>query len=285
MNEFFKICICYHKPAFLFKQSCFLPIWCGKAVANAVSKEGTALSEQQIRWMEENCIGDDTGDNISKENRKYSEATALYWVWKNYEKTGNPKYIGFMQYRRYFLFGADNFKGALADCSNQIYIDAMPKNYAETMGLNCYQIESILKNYDGIVACNDTKQSIRFYNEHHFSQDIKYYNKTLEIIDKDWQKIAPCAHQYEHETYHSWSQCFVVSKEVFFDYCTFLFDVLKKLDEVYNDDYQHLSVEQQRILGYAAENLWGIYWRYLTNKGLKFKCVPLVFNNNPFIKV
>ena len=285
MNELFKICICYHRPAFLFKQSCFLPMWSGKAVANTVSKEGTALSEKQIRWMEKNCIGDDTGDNISKQNRKYSEITALYWVWKNYEKTGNPKYIGFMQYRRHFLLSADNLNGIFPDNSNQIYIDNIPENYPQIIGMTPPQITSILENYDGIVACNKTKQSIRFYNEHHFSQDIKYYNKTLEIIDNDWQKIASAAHQYEHETYHSWSQCFVVSKKVFFDYCTFLFDVLKKLDALYKDDYQHLNIEQQRILGYAAENLWGIYWRYLTNKGLKFKCVPLVFNNNSFIEV
>lgn len=283
MKKNLKICVCYHRPAFIFDEECFVPMWSGKDVAHEISKEGSALSEEQIDWMEQHCIGDNTGDNISKENRKYSEITVLYWVWKNYEKIGNPNYIGFMQYRRHFLLKGNSFDGIKADNFNQIYIDKIPNNYAKEIGLTEENILSILKNHDGIVACNDTKQSIRNYNETHFSQDIKYYNKTLEIIDTSWQKIAPAAHRYERETYHSWSQCFVVKKEIFFEYCEFLFDVLKKLDDFCKDDYQKLSIEQQRILGYAAENLWGIYWRYLTDKGLKFKCVPLIVNKNPFI--
>lgn len=285
MSETLKICVCYHRPAFLFNEDFILPMWSGKDVANTVSKEGSALSEKQKNWMEKHCTGDNTGDNISKENRKYSEITVLYWVWKNYEKIGNPEYIGFMQYRRHFLLNGTNFLGLFPDNFNQIYIESIPQNYSEQIGLKKENILRILQKYDGIVACNDTKQSIRFYNENHFSQDIKYYNKTLEIIDKDWPQISSAAHQYEKETYHSWSQCFVIKKEYFFDYCAFLFDVLKKLDAFCKDDYQNLSVEQQRILGYAAENMWGIYWRYLTNKGLKFMCVPLVVNNNPFIEV
>ena len=285
MTETVKICVCYHRPAFVFKEKCFVPMWSGKDVAHKISKEGSALSEKQINWMESHCIGDNTGDNISKHNRKYSEITVLYWVWKNYDKINNPDYIGFMQYRRHFLLNGNTFEGTAADTSNQIYIDKRPDNYVEKIGLTEEKILSVLDNYDGIAACNDTKQSIRSYNETHFSQDIKYYNKTLEIIDKDWPEIAPAAHQYEKETYHSWSQCFVIKKETFFKYCDFLFDVLQKLDDFCKDDYKKLSIEQQRILGYAAENLWGIYWRYLTNSGMRFKCVPLVVNNNPFIEI
>lgn len=48
-------------------------------------------------------IGDDTGDNISALNDSYNEMTALYWAWKNYDKLGNPDYIGLMHYRRHFV--------------------------------------------------------------------------------------------------------------------------------------------------------------------------------------
>lgn len=39
------------------------------------------------------------------------------------------------------------------------------------------------------------------------------------------------------------------------------------------------------ILRYATEGLWGIYWRYLTNKGVNFKNVSLIVNKNPLIDV
>lgn len=283
MNEHFKICVCYHRPAFLFDENYIVPMWAGKDVANTISKEGFALSEKQKEWMEKHCAGDNTGDNISNENRKYSEITVLYWVWKNYEKIGNPQYIGFMQYRRHFLLKENGLPGMYPDNRNQIYIEDIPENYAEMIGMTSKNVNNILHDFDGIAAVNDTKQSIRFYNENHFSQDVKYYNKTLEIIDKYQPEISGAAHQYERETYHAWSQCFVIKKEHFFDYCDFLFDVLQKLDAFCKDDYAKLSVEQQRILGYAAENIWGIYWRYLKNKGVHFKEVPLVFIKKPFV--
>jgi hypothetical protein len=34
----------------------------------------------------------------------YNELTAIYWAWKNYNEIGNPSHLGFMHYRRHFLF-------------------------------------------------------------------------------------------------------------------------------------------------------------------------------------
>lgn len=97
-----KILVGYHKPAVLLKDDILTPIHLGRALATEASKDG-AMSQRDYQWMLDNMIGDDTGDNISKENRKYCELTALYWAWKNYDKLGNPDYIGFMHYRRHFI--------------------------------------------------------------------------------------------------------------------------------------------------------------------------------------
>ena len=37
---------------------------------------------------------------------RYCELTAQYYVWKNYEKLGNPDYVGFCHYRRLFNFNS-----------------------------------------------------------------------------------------------------------------------------------------------------------------------------------
>ena len=46
--------------------------------------------------MMDNTTGDDTGENISQLGSKLCEFTTIYWAWKNYNKLGNPDYIGFM---------------------------------------------------------------------------------------------------------------------------------------------------------------------------------------------
>lgn len=45
-------------------------------------------------------IGDDTGDQISKQNAYFSELTGVYWLWKNYQ---DADIIGICHYRRYFI--------------------------------------------------------------------------------------------------------------------------------------------------------------------------------------
>ena len=98
-----KILISYHKPAVLLKDEVLTPIHVGRVLATESSKDGS-MSEEDYKWMLENMIGDDTGDNISHLNRTLNELTSMYWAWKNYDKLGNPDYIGFMHYRRIFDF-------------------------------------------------------------------------------------------------------------------------------------------------------------------------------------
>ncbi|MCL2079057.1 MAG: DUF4422 domain-containing protein [Oscillospiraceae bacterium] len=44
-------------------------------------------------------IPDNTGDNISIKNKQYSEASAMYWVWKN----ASAPWVGIEHYRRHLL--------------------------------------------------------------------------------------------------------------------------------------------------------------------------------------
>lgn len=76
-----KILVGYHRPAVLLKDEVLIPIHLGRALATEASKDGS-MSKEDYQWMLDNMIGDDTGENISEENRKYCELTALYWAWK-----------------------------------------------------------------------------------------------------------------------------------------------------------------------------------------------------------
>ena len=102
-NPKIKILVGYHKPAVLLKDDILTPIHLGRALVTEASKDGE-MSKEDFEWMCENMIGDDTGDNISHLNRYFCELTGIYWAWKNYDKLGNPDYIGFSHYRRHLIF-------------------------------------------------------------------------------------------------------------------------------------------------------------------------------------
>lgn len=93
----------YHKPFMLSKSDVLVPIHCGRDVAMEMSKDGQ-LDKIDLEWFKNNMIGDNTGDNISKENRRINEVSAIYWVWKNYDALGDLDYVGFMQYGKHLIF-------------------------------------------------------------------------------------------------------------------------------------------------------------------------------------
>ena len=48
-------------------------------------------------------IRDNTSLNISKKNPHYGEYTFHYWIWKNYLKKIDTEWVGFCQYRKFFV--------------------------------------------------------------------------------------------------------------------------------------------------------------------------------------
>ena len=89
-----KILICCHEPTYFPYDSVFMPLYVGHALA----RDKTCPS-----WFR-GAFFDDDGENISAKNPSYNELTGIYWAWKNYEKIGNPDYVGFMHYRRHLVF-------------------------------------------------------------------------------------------------------------------------------------------------------------------------------------
>src|SRR5699024_4773412 len=74
-----------------------------------------------------------TGDNISLDNPRFCELTAVYWAWKNLD----AGYIGLVHYRRYFrgkkktAARREDFEELLGHCD--LILPAKRRYYIETI--------------------------------------------------------------------------------------------------------------------------------------------------------
>ena len=286
-----KILIAYHKPAILLKSEIMQPIHVGRDIALTKSKDGTN-SNDNIMWLEQNMLGDNTGKNISKLNRYFSELTGLYWAWKNYDKLETPDYIGLMQYRRHFIFDdsilVDHKNTEIENCYSILEFNYAPDKYQRMIGLNDENILKVLAEYDYVTVkeCDFSYRRIDNVKEDYVKNiegtKEKDYDLMLQIVESKYPHMLKyLQHQLNSPKTYLY-QMFILPKEEFFKYMQFLFDVLFEiLDKV---DFSTYTINGQRTLGYLGEKLFDCYIRYLKSETkLKHKEVisTLVYYNAP----
>ena len=257
-----KILVGYHKPAQLLKDDVLVPIHLGRALATQTSKDGQ-MSHQDYQWMLDNMIGDDTGDNISKLNREFCELTGIYWAWKNYDKLGNPDYIGFMHYRRHFIFNNE-----FLDCQKNKFglceFDYLTEEYKKLAKLDDKNITSFIKN--NVADFYITNRIVTPYSVwEHFKKDLAFLNEhDLEICREEIVRCFPnysdVVEDYFASNINYWYGSFIMKKDLFFEYCHWLFDILFHMEK--KIDRTNYTKQSNRILAFCAERLLGIFYSY-----------------------
>lgn len=232
-----KIIVAAHKEYRMPQDSMYLPIHVGRAIA-----------KQDFGWL-----GDDTDDNISIKNPNYCELTALYWAWKNLDADA----IGLVHYRRYFL--SPNISRIKKNC---ILSGICDKKIKLNSILSKHEAEEILINYPVILPKKryyyiETVESQ--YKHAHQQQDI---NITREILNKNHKKYLKSfdLHMQERST-HLYNM-FIMKKKYFDNYCSWLFDVLFKVEKEL--DVLNYLKNNARTLGFLGERLLDIW--ITTNK-------------------
>lgn len=268
-----KILVAYHKPSYLLKSDVFVPIHVGRAVAFKHSKDGK-ISNDEMEWLQKNTIGDDTGENISNKNRMYCELTALYWAWKNYDKLGNPDYIGLMQYRRHFIFNEFDFNGHklsdIENCYSMYELNYAPKNYKDLIGIDDTTIKNILTKYDYVSARESDFSLIGIanvradYTERVEGTKTKDYDLMADLVINEYPHLRKYIENQRNKPYKYLYQMFILPQKVFFEYMEFLFSILFKIEQ--KIDFSDYSINGQRTLGYLGELLFDCYFHYLKNE-------------------
>ena len=226
-----KIYVCCHKPFYVPQCDILVPM-----------QVGSALAENHFGGF--TC--DDSMDNISQKNKSYCELTALYWMWKN----ASHDYYGLFHYRRYLY----------PDTSEKLPYTIKKKNDDQTLkklGYDCFA--DFISDYDFIMPKGeDMHVSVRDHYARapfHHKSDLDLIEK---IIDEEYPEYSKAKEEYLSQSSIYFGNICIMKKDVFLDYCTFLFNVLDKYDRL--SDTGSYNDQEKRVDGYLGERLLGIYY-------------------------
>lgn len=248
--EKIKIFVSYKDRHTLLKNDIVTPIQSGRAIANEILDE---------------MLGDDTGDNISAQNPRYNELTAQYWVWKHYEEIGNPQWVGFMHYRRQFIFDPNlkHLPFLWLARGKFYYVKKIYKNY-----INHFAASKILPFLKPDVSCIAFKKlNIKYVSaqldmKHHFYKGMPYQKKEVfeifeNVIINEFPQYAETFEEFKNQTFMHCCNSFIMPKALFFEYSEFLFGVLARVDKLV--DYSTFNTGELRFLGFLGEYLLTIF--------------------------
>ena len=260
MEKTVKLLVAYHKPDIILKNDFIVPIHLGREL---LRKKNDEKSKNDMAFLEKEMIGDDTGDNISNKNGYYNEMTALYWAWKNYSDLGNPDFIGLMHYRRHLYINQMSSKSAYYECNNI----GSPSDYInDVLGLTESKILKIFEQYDFVTTTPYYKESV--YKHYEEAHNIEELDLVIDIINKKFPKYKKSCQNYlfGHNAY--FCNMFIFPKDIFFQYCEFIFGVLSEFEK-------KIDMTNKRM--FVAERITGIFIQFLLENGKKIAHVPTMY--------
>lgn len=227
------------------------------------------------------ALKDNAGENISGLNSQYCELTTQYWAWKNV----SAEYYGFCHYRRYFDF---NSKQHDENAFGEImygYINEVAQN---EFCLNDDDIREVVAGYD--VVTTEFKDLRAFPGELDTPQeqyaaapylhvaDLERVTRILKELHPDY---AQDADEFLEGNYSCFCNMFIMRRDIFFDYCTWLFSILDRF--MRETDTSTFSKEALRTPGHLSERLFNIYYRHhmRVGEGWKTKQLQCVHFEHP----
>ncbi len=180
---------------------------------------GAALTSERLG----NAVDfDDTGDNISAQNKQFCELTVLYWIWKN----AKEDIVGLAHYRRHFLL-PDGWLEWM--CGNRVDV---------ILPVPLYVAPSLEENYKGRHDPEDWEIMMAYLKMHH----PKDYKAAGEFFKGGL--YSPC-------------NMFIMRKDVLADFCRWLFPIL---DAVVEHSGEREDPYRNRYPGFLSERLMTYYF-------------------------
>ncbi len=227
-----KIIIATHKEYEMPKDKMYLPLHVGS--------EG----KKDLGYVKDN-----TGDNISQKNPFFCELTGLYWAWKNLDSD----YIGLAHYRRHFCLK-----------------NKSKKKYENVLTLE--QADKLLNDIDVILPKKRKYYIETMYSHYKHTMYVEPLDKTGEIINNKYPEYYDEFEKLKKRRSGHMFNMFIMKKNIFDDYCKWLFDILFELEKrIDSNEYDNFHA---RFYGRISELLLDVYLR---KNNIKYKEINFIY--------
>ena len=213
------------------------------------------------------CLTDKSGLSIAKKNPYYGEYTFHYWIWKNYLNEIKTPWVGFCQYRKFFLksqkakeyISFNDFKRSLIN-----EIDETKDDFDCILGngfsVQNFKFSKIIKHhlFDFIL-----KPNLFFYKK---SRNLKFHfdlfhgkgNLDLAIEHLNGNNKVNFKNFMNNETSFNPHNMFICKTEILKKYYNEVFPWLEKCESQFGfNDLEGYGLK--RIYGFLAERFLS-YW-------------------------
>lgn len=221
-----------------------------------------------------NMLRDDKGENISIKNPSYCELTAQYWAWKNLD----ADYYGFCHYRRYFSFAQKWHTQDVWGMINES--NPTEQGLLQRYGWDEISIRNCLEETDIVTTLVQDIRKFPDSNKNlyrHYASASNLYIKDVDTLLEIIKDKYPDYHNDALNFFNGHQACFcnmfIMRKDIFFDYCKWLFDILAEFE--LRADMSHYNKQALRTPGHLAERLLNIYLLHIKNKNNQLKIKEL----------
>ncbi len=227
-------------------------------------------------------FSDKSGETIYKKNPFYGEYTFHYWIWKNYLNKIQTEWVGFCQYRKFWLMKEKTDIKNILDLKDLV-INKIPDDfnkYESIIGdpffVNQFRFSKFIKrNFltmarNPILFFDKNKRNLKFhFDMWHGKGNLDKAINLLENQDReDFRSFM------ENNVSFNPHNMFICKKNVLIKYYESIFPWLLRCEEQFG--FENLKgFGLKRIYGFLAER----YLSYWFKKNTKYKTLPILFKD------
>lgn len=248
-----KIIVATHKNYAFPQDDMYLPLFVGSKGKEDVLNLGSIYLDENDHVYGDTIMRDDINENISEKNPYYCELTGLYWAWKNLK---DADVIGLVHYRRHFTVKSSAFRRG---------------HYPMRSVLTSSELDTILSNSDIVVPKKRVYGVETLYSHYDHTLDGYQLDVAADIIKEHYPEYAPYVSTVYKRRWGYMFNMMIAAYPVVDEYCTWLFDILFKMEERLNSEgyMDGLKGFEARLYGRVSEILFNVWLEKKAEDGIR----------------